>query len=771
MDQTRKNEIIAVALFAVSLFLFLSIFTFKEQDLSFYTSTPNIVAQNGTGVAGSLLGGALLFFMGKASYVIPFLIMVWGISRLLQIEEKRVFFKVFGTVVLIAAASASLSMLAGTSRAMAFSQGGLIGALVSEFLLEYLGGVGAGVFIVATIILSMLVATEFLILPILVTVWKFFSKMIFEMKDAIPSKPDAPSQPRPYFTKAQTPAPVTASSSRQAERVRINSAKEEVSKKLEAMKKQVEQARKTNLAFKPALKTEAKPEVKSLVPAGNPKIVMAGPSEKVAVKPSRVAPVVSGPAGQKVDYKLPGLEILKTSSKEAVKGQEEDLKIKAAMLEKTLLDFEVEAKVVKINRGPVITMYELEPSVGTKVNKITSLTDNISLAMRSSNIRIIAPLPGKGTIGIEVPNEKSELVLLRDILETKEYHDEKSPLKLALGKDLTGETMVTDLTKMPHLLIAGTTGSGKTVCINCIIASILFNASPEEIKFLMIDPKRVELMMFEGIPHLCSPIVTNAKKAAVALSWAVNEMDRRYDVFASHGVRNISAYKDKVKNGENIPYIIVIVDELADLMIVAQQDIEGLIMRLAQLSRAAGIHMILATQRPSVNVITGVIKANFPARISFKVASKVDSRTVLDANGAEKLLGRGDMLFMEPGEMNLVRGQCALVEDSELKELVRVIKSQAEPKYSEDLLAKQETKAQGGVEQEKDDLYREAVKIVVQTRQASVSMLQRKLRVGYTRAARMIDIMEAEGIVGPYNGAKPRDILVDDVGALQDKQA
>lgn len=775
MDQTRKNEIIAVALFAVSLFLFLSIFTFREQDLSFYTSTPNTVAQNGTGVVGSFLGGTLLFFMGKASYVIPFLIMVWGISRLLQIEERRVFFKVFGTVVLIAAASASLSMLAGTSRAMAFGQGGLIGALVSEFLLEYLGGVGAGVFIVATIILSMLVATEFLILPILITVWKFFSRMISEMKDSIPSRSNTPAEPRKYFSKPQTPAPAKspapATSARQAERVRINSAKEEVAKKLEAMKKQVEQVRRSPLALKPPVKAEARPEGKTLTPAGNPKIVTAAVSEKVAQKPARVAPVASGPAGQKVDYKLPGLDLLRASSKEVVKEQEEDLKLKAAMLEKTLLDFEVEAKVVKINKGPVITMYELEPSVGTKVNKITSLTDNISLAMRSSNIRIIAPLPGKGTIGIEVPNEKSELVLLRDILETKEYHDEKSPLKLALGKDLTGETMVTDLTKMPHLLIAGTTGSGKTVCINCIIASILFNASPEEIKFLMIDPKRVELMMFEGIPHLCSPIVTNAKKAAAALAWAVNEMDRRYDVFASHGVRNIAAYKDKVKDGENIPYIVVIVDELADLMIVAQQDIEGLIMRLAQLSRAAGIHMILATQRPSVNVITGVIKANFPARISFKVASKVDSRTVLDANGAEKLLGRGDMLFMEPGEMNLVRGQCALVEDSELKELVRVIKVQAEPKYSEDLLAKQETKVQGGVDQEKDDLYREAVKIVIQTRQASVSMIQRKLRVGYTRAARMIDIMETEGIVGPYNGAKPRDILVDDVGALQDKQA
>lgn len=753
MDQTRKNEIIAVVLFAASLFLFLSIFTFKEQDLSIYTSVPNVVSQNGTGVVGSILGGFLLFFMGKASYVIPFLVMIWGVSRLMQIEEQKIFFKVFGTAVLITAVSASFSMIAGSSRTMAFSQGGLIGTVVSEFLLEYLGGVGATVFIIATIVLSMLVATEFLILPIIVNAYRLIRKMLSEVKHAVPERAEA-----------------IAAAPRKPEKARIRSAREEVAKKLEEMKKQVEQVKKTSLmSSRPPVKPDVRPQSRSSV--SDAKIVTAGPAQKAAPKPVRVAPVAAGPAGEKIVYKLPGIELLKPSVKGGSRDTEEDLRLKATILEKTLLDFEVEAKVVKINRGPVITMYELEPAVGTRVNKITSLSDNISLAMKSTNIRILAPLPGKGTIGIEVPNEKSELVILRDLIESKEYHDERSPLKLALGKDILGESLVTDLSKMPHLLIAGTTGSGKTVCINSIICSLLYNCTPDELKMLMIDPKRVELMIFEGIPHLISPIVTNAKKAAVALAWAVSEMERRYDIFAAKGVRNLAAYKEKAgPDDENLPYMVIIVDELADLMQVAQQDIEGHIQRLAQLARASGIHMILATQRPSVNVITGVIKANFPARISFKVASNGDSRVVLDTKGAEQLLGRGDMLLMEPGEANLIRGQCALVSDGEIRDVVAAVKVQAQPKYSDDLLAKQETRVQGGVEQEKDDLYREAVKIVVSTRQASVSMIQRKLRVGYTRAARMVDIMEEEGIVGPPNGAKPREILIDDVSDLEEKQ-
>jgi len=744
MDQVRKNEIIAVVLFAVSLFLFLSIFTFNEQDLSFYSSKPNLVSQNATGIVGSYVGGVLLFLTGRAAYVFPLLILVWGVSRLLQIEARRISFKIFGTVVLVTAVSSIFSMMADSSRTMSFMWGGLVGSVASGFLLEYLGRGGAMVFIISMILLSVMIATEFLILPLLVASYKAAAKVPGRVKEALPGKQDAAAREK---------APG---------RGKLKAAREEIAKKLESMKKQVEEVRGTAFAGRKSaakVKAQAAPE---------PKIVTPSKPQKTAVKPARVTDVSDGSTGEKKEYKLPELSLLKAASKSNVREKEEDLKRKASTLEKTLLDFGVEAKVVEINRGPVITMFELEPSVGTKVNKITSLADNISLSMRSSNIRIVAPLPGKGTIGIEVPNEKSELVLLRDIIETEEFNDEDSTLKLALGKDISGTPIVTDLAKMPHLLIAGATGSGKTVCLNGIISALLFNSSPEEVKFLMVDPKRVELMMFEGIPHLVSPIVTNPKKAASALNWVVTEMERRYEIFAEKGVRNIHAYKSKTgEEDENLPYIIVIVDELADLMMVAQQDVEGAIMRIAQLSRAAGIHMILATQRPSVNVITGVVKANFPARISFKVASKVDSRTVLDHNGAEKLLGRGDMLLMEPGETALIRGQCSLVEDSEIRNIVKFIKSQAGAQYIEEAVQKQETKT-FGVEQEKDDLYREAVRIVVGTKQASVSMLQRKLRVGYTRAARMIDIMEEEGIVGPYNGSKPREILMGDLETVEE---
>ena len=749
MDQVRKNEIIAVILFAISLFLFLSIFTFSEQDLSFYTSSPNVVPQNATGVVGAYIGGVLLFIMGKAAYVIPLLVLVWGISRLMQLEARKVFFKVFGTIVLTTVVSASLSMIYDSSRTIAFSQGGLVGSVASAFLLEYLGRVGATVFIIAMMILSILIATEFLILPIIMAMVKFLAKVPKKVKSIIPE---------------QEEKPVRAKESRQS---KIKAAREEIARKLERMKSQVEEVKKTSLARKKSTE-EVKTPASGTVSASEPKIVKAAKPQKVEPKPVRVTPVSDGTTGEKVEYKLPELNLLKVAPKGSVREREEDLKRNALKLESTLLEFGVEAKVVKINPGPVITMYELEPAVGTKVNKITSLSDNISLAMKSANIRIVAPLPGKGTIGIEVPNKKSEFVFLKDILQSEEYNEEESPLKLGLGKDLSGNAIITDLAKMPHLLIAGATGSGKTVCINCIISSLLFNSSPDELKFMMIDPKRVELMMFEGIPHLVSPIVTNPKKAAAALNWVITEMERRYEVFAEKGVRNIIKYKERqAEEDENLPYIVVVVDELADLMMVAQQDVEGAIMRIAQLSRAAGIHMILATQRPSVNVITGVIKANLPARISFKVASKVDSRTVLDANGAEKLLGRGDMLVMEPGAAAIKRGQCSLVEDAEIRNIVKFIKEQAGPQYIEEAVETQEKKKLG-VEQEKDDLYHEAVRIVVETKQASVSMVQRKLRVGYTRAARMIDIMEEEGIVGPYNGSKPREILIEDIEELEE---
>ena len=438
----------------------------------------------------------------------------------------------------------------------------------------------------------------------------------------------------------------------------------------------------------------------------------------------------------------------------------------AKVLEETLADFGVSVHTADIERGPVITRYELEPAPGVKVQKISALSDDIALAMKAQSIRIVAPIPGKGRVGVEVPNSQSSLVYIKEMLNQDEFRNSKSKLTLTLGKDIAGEPVIADLSDMPHLLIAGTTGSGKTVCVNSIIMSMLFSATPQEIRFLMVDPKMVELAPFNGLPHLLCPVITDAKRASSAFNWVVNEMQTRYELLAKSTVRNIEAYNQKY---EKMPYIVVVVDELADLMVVAANQIENAITRLAQLSRAVGIHLILATQRPSVDVVTGVIKANFPARISFKVASKVDSRTVLDMNGADKLLGKGDMLFLQPGDAKPTRAQGTLIQDREIEKVVEFIRSQQETEYVEEIMM---AKQKGGVraDSEKDELFDEAVRLILESNHASVSILQRRMRLGYTRAARLIDAMEQEGIIGAFRGSKPREILVDKEAWLGKKE-
>ncbi|MBI3306697.1 MAG: DNA translocase FtsK, partial [Candidatus Omnitrophica bacterium] len=454
----------------------------------------------------------------------------------------------------------------------------------------------------------------------------------------------------------------------------------------------------------------------------------------------------------------------------------DNLPEKSKLLEETLAEFGIEVKVVEVEQGPVITRYELMPAPGVKVNSISALSDDLALALKATSIRLIIPIPGKSAIGVEVPNSVSSMVYLRELVDSGIFRSKKYALPLALGKDTSGKPLIADLTAMPHILIAGTTGSGKTVCVNSIITGLLYHSSPEELKFVMVDPKMVELAVYNKIPHMLAPVVTDVKKAAHTLNWVVNEMENRYKLFATVGVRNIQAFNQRPLSEEDmaqvqsvesdhvvpgrLPYIVVVIDELADLMMVAQDKVEGAITRLAQLSRAVGIHLILATQRPSVDVITGVIKANFPARISFKVASKVDSRTVLDGTGADKLIGKGDMLFMQPGDAKPIRGQAALVADEEINQVVKFVSEQAKPDYHPEVLSAQEGKTAGGV-LEKDELFDEAVAIVLETGQASTSNLQRRLRLGYTRAARIIDQMEAEGLIGPQQGAKPRDILID----------
>lgn len=465
-----------------------------------------------------------------------------------------------------------------------------------------------------------------------------------------------------------------------------------------------------------------------------------------------------------VPYDIPSLQML-SRPKANTPGKEIDHTTNATKLVQTLKSFGVSAIVSEVHRGPAVTRYEIQPATGVKVSRIVSLTDDLALALAAKDIRIEAPIPGKSAIGIEVPNSEVAVVSLREVLEAPEYQDASAKLTVALGRDISGEPIVADLAKMPHLLVAGATGSGKSVCINGLIMSILFKARPDEVKLMMVDPKMVELNVYNGIPHLLAPVVTDPRRASVALKKVVAEMERRYALFAKTGARNIEMYnqqlataRDSGLKAASLPYIVVIVDELADLMMVAPGEVEDAICRLAQMARAAGIHLIIATQRPSVDVITGVIKANIPSRIAFGVSSMADSRTILDMGGAEKLLGRGDMLFLPMGASKPTRVQGAFVSDKEVEEVVRFVKEQQEVTYSEEMIP--EEVAEEPQQVIDDELYDQALQIIAEAQSASASLLQRRLRIGYTRAARLIDMMESQGVVGPYEGSKPREVRV-----------
>ncbi|MGM0835507.1 MAG: DNA translocase FtsK [Bacillota bacterium] len=475
------------------------------------------------------------------------------------------------------------------------------------------------------------------------------------------------------------------------------------------------------------------------------------------------------------EYQLPSLDLLNEPITNHQTTEHENIYQNARKLEKTFASFGVKAKVTKVHLGPAVTKYEVYPDVGVKVSKIVNLSDDLALALAAKDIRIEAPIPGKSAIGIEVPNNEVAMVSLREVLDTKQAEKPDAKLLIGLGRDISGDAVVAELNKMPHLLVAGATGSGKSVCINGIITSILVRAKPHEVKMMMIDPKMVELNMYNGVPHLLAPVVTDPKKASQALKKVVNEMERRYELFSHTGTRNIEGYNDYIKRHNqdeeakqpSLPYIVVIVDELADLMMVASSDVEDCITRLAQMARAAGIHLIIATQRPSVDVITGVIKANIPSRIAFSVSSQTDSRTILDMGGAEKLLGRGDMLFLPVGASKPVRVQGAFLSDEEVERIVDFVIDQQKAQYQEEMIPQDINEE---VEEVNDDLYDDAVQLVLEMQTASVSMLQRRFRIGYTRAARLIDAMEVRGVVGPYEGSKPRTVLMsnshsEDVGS------
>jgi S-DNA-T family DNA segregation ATPase FtsK/SpoIIIE len=490
--------------------------------------------------------------------------------------------------------------------------------------------------------------------------------------------------------------------------------------------------------------------------------------EETKKEPANAAAAEQSAPRHEVFYRYPPYNLLNKPVKDErdIKAYREELMNGAVKIEETLKSFGVAVKVVNVCRGPTVTRYEVQPHSGVKVSRIVSLADDISLNMASAGVRIEAPIPGKAAIGIEVPNKKKEQVLLREVLESKEFRSHPSKLAFAMGKNISGECIVSNISMMPHLLVAGATGAGKSVCINNIIMSILFKASADEVKMLLIDPKIVELKVYNGIPHMLIPVVTNPKKAASALNWAVQEMIERYRLFSEMGVRDLEGYNRAVEESDDesyvkLPQIVIIIDELSDLMMVAPNEVEDAICRLAQMARAAGMHLVIATQRPSVDVITGVIKANIPSRISFAVSSQVDSRTILDTAGAEKLLGKGDMLFYPVGEPKPIRLQGALVTEPEVERVVEFLKKHGSAEYNEDIIEEIDSNTDSTEPRDdNDELLPQAIETVIEAGQASVSLIQRKYRVGYARAARIIDQMEARGIIGGFEGSKPRQVLI-----------
>jgi len=727
MKQEHINEIKAIAILAIAMIFFASFISFVPEDLSWYTSHPNSPAQNLIRISGAYVAGAMFFIFGLSSYFVVLFMFFLSWNMFLSRQIKFSPSKYVSFFVMFASVSSLFSLMGSQADIFRFKRAGIVGFIIADFLVKYVGRTGTYIILSAVGILCFILSAEVLVAPVIFQLGDKMREMITSIKEKLNEKKDTSSRNRRKFK--------FESFVQENKLKKILKRRDSEDKESEVDVDNDEEDGKGGKEKKPKIRIA--PTSKS--------------SQKASSKNESDESKIEG------IYRLPSIDLLDDPPEVSSDKIQNDLMGGASLLEETLSNFGVSARVADIERGPAITRYELEPAPGVKVHKFTSLSDDIALAMKATAVRVVAPIPGKNRVGIEVPNQSSATVFLKDVLSSKEFVNSTSKLTLSLGKDIAGKSMIADLASMPHLMIAGTTGAGKTVCVNGIIMSMLLNASPDEVKFVMVDPKMVELAQYNGIPHLLCPTVTDPKQASAALFWVVAEMESRYKRLSKEGFRNIQGYNSKE---QRMPYIVVIIDELADLMQIAAKTVESSITRLAQLSRAVGIHLILATQRPSVDVITGVIKANFPARISFKVASKVDSRTVLDMNGAESLLGRGDMLFIQPGDSKPTRGQCSFVNDEEISKVIQYIKDQQEPHYDETII-KQQKSASMGLTEQKDEYFDEAVKLVIETNQASVSILQRRMRLGYTRAARLIDMMEQQGIIGPYCGSKPRDILVD----------
>jgi S-DNA-T family DNA segregation ATPase FtsK/SpoIIIE len=707
-----RKEIFGIILFFLVIFTLISLLSFSPADPSINNARAAGQIQNLFGIVGAHVSGMLIGLFGLGAFWIPILSLLASIHFFGNHPNKAMICTLSGGIILVVVTGALLSLrqndiiLFGNK----FSAGGIVGIPFKAILVKYTNFAGSAIILILLWVIGFILATGFSLIAFGKRIWLWINL--------------------------------------------IND-------------------RLTTFILK---RRERREKAKKRVLVDKDKIAQRATTIEINTKPAKPIKAVP-PAKQEVfdfmrngkGYQIPPFSFLNDPDEPSVSSDDKNLRMQSQLLEKKLEDFGVHGKVVAVSPGPVITTYEYEPAPGVKINKIVSLSDDLSLALRATSIRIVAPIPGKAVVGIEVPNVNREKVRFKEIVASSEFDKSKSKLTICLGKDIVGNPVVAALDKMPHLLIAGATGTGKSVALNAMICSLLYKATPDDVKLIMVDPKRIELSSYDGIPHLITPVVVDAKKATNALFWAVREMERRYELLSKMNTRNISQYNKKIESNENpdedsrlekLPYLVIVIDELADLMMLASRDVEITLTRLAQMARAAGIHLILATQRPSVDVLTGIIKANFPTRLTFQVSSKTDSRTIIDTNGAENLLGSGDMLFLPPGTAKLQRIHGAYISESELSQITKFLRAQAKPEYDEKVTAAAAADASADEEQEYDERYDDAIALVTKTGQASISMIQRHLRVGYNRAARMIEVMEKEGVVGPSDGVKPREVLV-----------
>jgi S-DNA-T family DNA segregation ATPase FtsK/SpoIIIE len=701
-----RREITGILLFFLVILTLISLLSYSPADPSINNARAAGNIHNFFGLFGAHLAGILIGLFGFGAFWIPILLLLTSIHFFGGHSVKAIILTIIGGVILMITTGSLLALkhnhilIFGSK----FSSGGIIGIPLKSFLVKYSNVVGGAIILILLWIIGLILATGFSLIRFAKRSW----------------------QTARFF----------------ADRLKTLFIKWREQRKKSKKERPIKEKREIKI-------TSPKPR----------------PIKEAPVPRQEVFDFMRSESG----FQLPSINLLDNFKEELSSADDENLNMQSKLLEKKLEDFNVHGKVVAVSPGPVITTFEYEPAPGVKINKIVNLTDDLALALRAISIRIVAPIPGKAAIGIELPNTKRELVRFRGIVASSAFEKSKSKLTICLGRDIVGNPVVAELDKMPHLLIAGATGTGKSVALNAMICSLLYKSTPDEVKLIMIDPKRIELSSYDGIPHLITPVVTDIKKATNALFWAVREMERRYELLSEKKSRNLRQYNQKIEKEKNsdkeqalekLPYVVIVIDELADLMLAASRNVEVALTRLAQMARAAGIHLILATQRPSVDVLTGIIKANFPTRLTFQVSSKTDSRTIIDTNGAENLLGDGDMLFLPPGTAKLQRIHGAFISEEELIRIIGFLKNQKTPEYDQTILKAPPKEEDESDTTEYDERYDDAVALITKTGQASISMIQRHLRIGYNRAARIIEIMEKEGIVGPSDGAKPREVLV-----------